>query len=171
MKNLFYYDSPVGKLGIVEDCRKITGVFFKNGEKTPKPVCKSFLSQDFDYDDGLIVRETELIKKTAARLEEYFKGKRKQFDIPLSYEGTVFQKSVWRALQKIPYGSTCSYKEIAAAAGNSKACRAAGMANNRNPIVIIIPCHRVIGADGSLIGYGGGLEKKRYLLELEQRYS
>jgi len=157
MKTLFYYDFPVGKLGIIEDSQKITGIFFKNGKKIPKSGI------------GSIIEETALIKKTADQLEEYFKGKRKSFNVPLLYEGTEFQKSVWKALQEIPYGETCSYKEIAAAAGNPKACRAAGMANNRNPIVIIIPCHRVIGADGSLTGYGGGIEKKRYLLELESR--
>ena len=156
MKNVFYIDSPVGKLGIIEDSKKISGVFFKNGKKTPKPGA------------GLIVGETALIKKTAHQLEEYFKGKRKVFEIPLQLQGTAFQKAVWKSLLTIPYGKTCSYKEVAAMAGNAKACRAAGMANNRNPIVIIIPCHRVIGADGSLTGYGGGLDKKQYLLELEK---
>ena len=157
MKNLYYYNSPVGELGIIEDSKKITGIFFKNEEKTPKT------------GNGCIIGETPLIKKTASQLEEYFKGKRKTFDVPLLAEGTVFQESVWKALLKIPYGATRSYKEIAAAAGNPRACRAAGMANNRNPIVIIIPCHRVIGADGSLTGYGGGLDKKQYLLGLENR--
>jgi methylated-DNA-[protein]-cysteine S-methyltransferase len=155
MKNIFYYNFPVGELGVIEENQKITGIFFKTGKKAP------------GRSDGFIIGETALLKKTSAQLKEYFRGQRTAFDIPLLAEGTVFQKSVWEALQKIPYGKTCSYKDIAAAAGNVKACRAAGMANNRNPIVIIIPCHRVIGADGSLTGYGGGLDKKRYLLELE----
>ena len=156
MKYLFYCDSPVGKLGILEDNQKIAGIFFKNGKKAAK------------YAGGdIVIKETALIKKTISQLGEYFTGKRKIFDIPLAPQGTEFQLSVWKALQKIPYGKTRSYKEIAEAAGNQKACRAAGMANNRNPIAIIIPCHRVIGADGSLTGYGGGLDKKRYLLELE----
>ena len=155
MLYLYYYDSPVGKLGIIETGQKITGVFFKDGKKTPKP------------DDSLIIEETPLIKKTATQFKEYFGGIRKTFDIPLMPKGTAFQKSVWKALLKIPYGQTRSYRETAAMAGNPKACRAAGMANNRNPIAIIIPCHRVIGADGSLTGYGGGLDKKQYLLELE----
>ena len=155
MKNLFYYDYPAFSLGIIEDNRAIAGVFFKNGKKTPKP------------DAGLIIGETALIKKTAAQMGEYIEGKRKVFDIPLLLQGTAFQTAVWNALLQIPYGETRSYKETAAMAGNAKACRAAGMANNRNPIAIIVPCHRVIGADGSLTGYGGGLGIKRYLLELE----
>ena len=156
MKNLFYYNYPViGGIGIIEENRKITGLFFKNRKKTPK------------NGEKLNIAETALIKKTAKQLEEYFKGKRKVFDIPLELEGTAFQMAVWKALLKIPYGETRSYKDIAAIAGNAKACRAAGMANNRNPIAIIVPCHRVIGADGSLTGYGGGLDKKQYLLELE----
>ena len=156
MKNLFYYDSPVGVLEIIEDNNKLIGVFFKNEKNTPKP------------NAGFLIGETPLIRKTTAQLTEYFKGKRKTFDIPLHLEGTAFQLSVWKALQKIPYGETRSYKETAAMAGNAKACRAAGMANNRNPISIIIPCHRVIGADGSLTGYGGGIKKKQFLLELEK---
>jgi len=155
MKNLCYINSPVGSLGIIEDKRKIAGIFFKNGKKAPKPGA------------DLIMGETPLIRKTAAQLEEYFNGKRKTFDVPLFLEGSVFQLNIWKVLQKIPYGETRSYKEVASMAGNAKACRAAGMANNRNPIAIVVPCHRVIGADGSLTGYGGGLEKKRYLLELE----
>jgi methylated-DNA-[protein]-cysteine S-methyltransferase len=157
MKYLFYYDSPVGTLGIIEDNQKISNVFFKDGKKAER------------YTNGSIAeKKTPLIQKTISQFEEYFKGKRKVFDIPLALEGTKFQLSVWKALQKIPYGRTVSYKEIAAAAGNPKACRAAGMANNRNPVAIIVPCHRVIGADGSLTGYGGGLDKKVFLLELEK---
>ncbi len=113
-------------------------------------------------------KETPLIKKTIAELREYFEGKRKVFSVPLSLKGTVFQKKVWEALQTIPYGETRSYQEIAVLAGNKKAARAVGMANNKNPISIVIPCHRVIGKDGSLVGYGGGLDKKKQLLELEQ---
>jgi methylated-DNA-[protein]-cysteine S-methyltransferase len=156
MKNLFYYNYPViGGIGIIEENRKITGVFFKDVEKASRE------------SGEITIAETALIKKTAQQLDEYFKGKRKIFDIPLELKGTAFQLAVWKALQKIPYGKTKSYKDIAAMAGNAKACRAAGMANNRNPVAIIIPCHRVIGADGSLTGYGGGLDKKEYLLKLE----
>lgn len=112
--------------------------------------------------------ESSLIKKAHDQLDEYFKGIRKSFDLPLAPKGTEFQKKVWNALLKIPYGSTCSYKDIAVMIGNEKACRAVGGANNKNPIFIIIPCHRVIGANGSLVGYGSGLELKKRLLDLEQ---
>ena len=102
-------------------------------------------------------------------LKEYFDGKRREFDLPLKFEGTDFQKKAWNALLTIPYGQTRSYKEQAEAVGNKKACRAVGAANGKNPISIIVPCHRVIGTDGSLIGYGGGLEMKKSLLDLERR--
>lgn len=104
------------------------------------------------------------------QLKEYFDGKRKVFDFPYELHGTEFQKKVWKALCDIPYGETCSYKDIAIAVGNSKASRAVGMANNKNPIFIIVPCHRVIGANGKLVGYGGGLGMKTTLLELEKKY-
>ena len=102
-----------------------------------------------------------------AQVSEYFFKRRKTFDIPLSLAGSEFQKKVWSALQSIPYGETRSYKQIAEIVGNKNAARAVGMANNRNPIPIIIPCHRVIGGDGKLVGYGGGIERKEYLLKME----
>ena len=113
---------------------------------------------------------TPFLKEVAHQLEEYFNGQRKQFQLPLAPQGTDFQQKVWRELQAIPYGETRSYKEIAHRIGNPKACRAVGQANNRNPISIIIPCHRVIGHSGELVGYGGGLEIKQFLLELERKY-
>ncbi|MCL2067922.1 MAG: methylated-DNA--[protein]-cysteine S-methyltransferase [Treponema sp.] len=152
MKNVFFYDYPLCSLGIAEEDGAICRVFFGKGRPA-----------------GFALAETPLIKKASAQLAEYFDGKRKTFKLPLVLHGTEFQRAVWNALQNIPCGQTRSYGEIAAAAGNPKACRAAGMANNRNPIVIIIPCHRVIGRDGSLTGFGGGLELKRQLLELEKR--
>ena len=112
----------------------------------------------------------EFVAFAAEQLREYLRGERKMFDLPLAPEGTVFQKAVWSALQEIPYGQTRSYGEIAAQIGRPKACRAVGMANHCNPIPIFIPCHRVVGADGSLTGYAGGLECKRTLLDLERRY-
>ena len=115
-----------------------------------------------------VEQETALIKEAYQQLSEYLKGERKEFDLPLNPKGTDFQKRVWRALCNIPYGETRSYKQIAKAVGNSKAVRAVGMANNRNPITIVVPCHRVIGADGKLVGYGGGLEMKEFLLRLEK---
>ena len=110
-------------------------------------------------------RRNELVKK---QLQEYFSGEREKFDLPLVLYGTPFQKTVWKQLTKIPYGQTRSYKEIAQAIGASKAVRAIGGANNRNPIPIVIPCHRVIGTNGALVGYGGGLPIKEYLLGLEK---
>ncbi len=103
------------------------------------------------------------------QLDEYFSGKRKIFSLPLSLQGTNFQIQVWETLQTIPYGETWYYGQLAEAVGNPKACRAVGMANHRNPLPILIPCHRVIGKNGSLIGYGGGLDLKEKLLALEQR--
>ena len=114
-----------------------------------------------------IEHETALIKEANRQLSEYLKRERQMFDLPLNPRGTDFQKRVWRALCDIPYGETRSYKQIAEAIGNPKAVRAVGMANNRNPITIVVPCHRVIGADGKLVGYGGGLEMKEFLLRLE----
>jgi methylated-DNA-[protein]-cysteine S-methyltransferase len=104
-------------------------------------------------------------------LDEYFAGRRWRFDLPLSLDGTVFQRAVWAALRQIPYGQTASYGDIAARVGNPKAVRAVGGANNRNPVAIIVPCHRVIGHGGSLVGYGGGLDTKRWLLDHERLYA
>jgi methylated-DNA-[protein]-cysteine S-methyltransferase len=157
MKSFFYYDYKickyqVFKLGIAEENGNVCRIFFDH-VKIP---------------DSFENRETPPIKKTAMQLKEYFNGKRKAFDLPLTLCGTDFQVKVWEALQNIPYGKTCSYGELAVITGNPKASRAVGMANNRNPIPIIVPCHRVIGFDGSLTGYAGGLELKRQLLELEK---
>lgn len=152
--NVFYYETKLGKIGIAEANGKITHLFF-NGETFPE--------KDYTMD------ETPVLAEAGKQLMEYLAGKRRAFDLPLEPTGTSFMQKVWAALQEIPYGETRSYKEIAAAAGNVKACRAVGMANNRNPIAIIIPCHRVIGAGGDLVGYGGGLDKKIFLLELEKK--
>lgn len=112
---------------------------------------------------------TKLSDTAFAQLQEYFQGKRMIFDFPFKLSGTEFQKKVWTALCDIPYGETRSYKDIAKAVGNPKASRAVGMANNKNPISIVVPCHRVIGADGKLVGYGNGLDMKQKLLELEKK--
>ncbi|PAS30562.1 cysteine methyltransferase, partial [Vibrio cholerae] len=101
--------------------------------------------------------------------DEYFSGQRTQFELPLAASGTAFQQSVWHALCKIPYGEIWSYQQLAEAIGNPKAVRAVGLANGKNPISIIVPCHRVVGKNGQLTGYAGGLERKAFLLELEQR--
>lgn len=155
MKNIFYYKTELGNTAIEDNGEAITGLY---------------LDAQSEIENARI-NETPLIKEASRQLFEYLAGKRKSFDLPLAVEGTEFQKAVWDALQLIPYGETRSYKDIAAAVGNPKACRAVGMANNRNNIAIIIPCHRVIGANGKLVGYGGGLDKKAYLLELEKRYA
>lgn len=115
-----------------------------------------------------VEKETSLTKEAYAQLSEYLNGKRKTFDLPFKMRGTQFQEQVWNALLDIPYGETRSYKQIAEAIGNPKAVRAVGMANNRNPLLIIVPCHRVIGKNGSLVGYGEGLEMKEFLLRLEK---
>lgn len=108
--------------------------------------------------------------RSLQRAERIFEGTRRSFDLPLAPQGTMFQKRVWKALLDIPYGETRSYKQIAEVVGSPKGFRAVGLANNKNPIIIVVPCHRVIGADGSLVGYGGGLEVKDQLLRLEHTY-
>lgn len=140
-----------------------------------------FGSIRMDYEGEVLVRlrtveptvqtgeRTELTDRAMEQLREYFSGQRKQFELPYELRGTEFQKKVWAALEAIPYGQTRSYREIAQAVGNPKAVRAVGAANGKNPMWIVVPCHRVIGADGGLTGYAGGVELKRALLELEQR--
>ena len=113
------------------------------------------------------VQETHLIKEAHRQFSEYLEGERKVFDLTFKMQGTEFQKRVWKALCDIPYGETRSYKQIAEAIGKPKAVRAVGMANNKNPLLVVVPCHRVIGANGQLVGYASGLEKKRFLLQLE----
>ncbi|AZP04740.1 methylated-DNA--[protein]-cysteine S-methyltransferase [Jeotgalibaca ciconiae] len=112
-------------------------------------------------------KSTPLLEKASQQLKEYFEGTRKEFDLPLDTNGTPFQEKVWQALRNIPYGEVRSYKDIAVAIGNPKAVRAVGGANNRNPVSIITPCHRVIGIRGALTGYGGGIDVKEKLLRLE----
>lgn len=151
MKNVFYYETSLGMLGIEDNGFAVIRLGFQM-EKFGK---------------NADVSETELIKKTFNQLEEYFCDQRTAFNIPLAPEGTAFQKKVWEALRQIPYGETKTYGQVAAAIGNPKACRAVGMANNRNPIGIIIPCHRVIGSNGKLVGYAGGINIKEQLLKIE----
>lgn len=150
MKRFVVVQSPVGDLTLTEENGALTGLYFGR--------------LSLEGEEGL----TALLERTSRQLEEYFAGKRKQFDLPLSLRGTEFQRQVWAALRDIPYGETRSYGQIAQAVGRPKAVRAVGMANHRNPISIIVPCHRVVGADGSLTGYGGGLENKKFLLALER---
>jgi methylated-DNA-[protein]-cysteine S-methyltransferase len=144
-----WYDSPIGILKIAEDDQGITEVSFQE-------------EIGADQKEGSLY-----LQETQRQLEEYFAGIRRSFDVPLSLKGTEFQKKVWHALMEIPYGHTACYQEVAAMIGNEKASRAIGNANHHNPVVIIVPCHRVIKADGSIGGYGGGIERKKYLLNLE----
>ena len=159
---MFYkiYDFEIGKLAICEDNGKIVLV---NVVKTKEDI--------EEMAKNSIQKETSLIKNTKQQLDEYFAGKRKKFDIPIKLDGTDFQIKVWKELLKIPYGVTVSYKDIAIKIGNPKACRAVGMANHNNPILIIVPCHRVINENKKLGGYALGLDLKRRLLELEKENS
>lgn len=153
MKNIYFFDYPIGRIGIASDDESICGIFLQ-GDKVPQDISEE--------------KKTKVISEADKQLKEYFSGKRKEFNLPLKMNGTEFQKSVWNALLTIPYGETRSYKDIAIQVGNEKASRAIGMANNRNPIAIVVPCHRVIGHNGTLVGYGGGLNMKRELLDLEK---
>lgn len=125
----------------------------------------------FTQPQKALLQITELLSMATIQLDEYFQGKRTTFSLPFKLTGTPFQLAVWKELQNIPYGKTTSYKEIAQKINKPKACRAVGMANNKNPLPIIIPCHRVIGSNGKLIGYAGGLKLKNYLLELEKSHT
>ncbi len=153
MEKLHLYHSPVGLLVLGEEDGFLTRVSFHKEINTP-----------------YIIEKTALLEETEKQLREYFQGEREDFTLPLRPMGTEFQRRVWQALQGIPYGGTASYGEIAKKAASPKGARAIGMANHKNPIAIIIPCHRVIGSNGHLVGYGGGLEKKVFLLSLEAKY-
>ena len=162
METLYYsrHDSPAGPLVLVVSEKGLVGLEFDRG-KFPPAKSKDIVWQESDDKTKSYLRE----------LREYFDGKRREFTFPLDLRGTPFQVKCWRALLNIPYGETRSYADIARVVGRPQAYRAVGMANNRNPIAIVVPCHRVIGADGSLTGYGGGLERKRWLLAHEDRHA
>jgi methylated-DNA-[protein]-cysteine S-methyltransferase len=144
------FDSPVGRLTVAADAEGIRRVFF---EKEPVPAERSGWTHD-----------PPAVREARDQLLEYFAGRRKVFDLPLHPAGTPFQLAVWSALREIPFGSTRSYADVARRIGNPKAVRAVGAANGRNPLPIIVPCHRVIGSDGSMTGFGGGLPVKQFLL-------
>jgi methylated-DNA-[protein]-cysteine S-methyltransferase len=150
---LYFHHTSIGKVGIAEENGFITNLYFEN-KNVPH---------------GIEINETELIKEAFRQLDAYLAGNLKEFSLPLVTCGTEFMRRTWSALCEIPYGETASYKDIAIRIGNPKAVRTVGMANNRNPIPIFIPCHRVIGASGKLVGYGGGLDLKEKLLEIEKR--
>ena len=154
--NYIYLDSPIGKLLVAGDAETVRSIRFPKNGAPGEPGA------------GWIESSTAPLEQAACQLREYFAGKRTGFDLPLAPEGTQFQRSVWRKLQDIPYGRTISYGELARKVGNPKASRAVGAANGQNPIPIVIPCHRVIGANGKLTGFGGGLPIKEALLALER---
>ena len=148
-------DSPIGPLRMAADATGVRAIEF---ERPRHPIAMT---------DEWKPGDSDVLRRTRAQLAEYFAGERRTFDLPLSPRGTDFQLRVWSELRRIPYGSTCSYLQLAQRIGAPRAVRAVGAANGRNPISIVVPCHRVIGADGGLVGYGGGLGAKKYLLELE----
>lgn len=151
-------DSPVGVLKLVAHDSALVAVLWEN-EKLNRVRLAELIEN----------KQHPILLKTQKQLNEYFEGQRKVFDLPLDFDGTEFQEKVWQALLSIPFGKTRSYKDIAEQIGNVKAVRAVGAANGKNPISIIAPCHRVVGANGKLVGFAGGLENKNVLLKLEQR--
>lgn len=188
MEQTIYIRTPIGRLGITATDRAVTRIFFADaapqssstGQPSKDRACRtiditagtanasesgSADSQSHSADKAA----ARLLKEAETELTAYFAGKLQAFTFPIAPAGTEFQLAVWKALTAIPYGETRSYKQIAERISRPAASRAVGMANNRNPIVVVIPCHRVVGSDGSLIGYAGGLDKKRTLLALEKR--
>ena len=155
---IFYtsYSSPIGSLLLMSDGRALTGLHTDSDKHRPT------ITEDWVGDDNAVP-----FRQVRAQLDAYFDRRLTEFDLPLAPQGTAFQLQVWKRLCEIPFGKTISYAELARRVGNPKASRAVGMANSRNPISIIVPCHRVIGADNSLTGYAGGLERKRSLLAHE----
>jgi len=155
----FRYVSPVGDIFISAKDGLVTELYFDGGITTPTDLKESDAAPE----------DAAVLHTLSQELDAYFAGTLREFTVPLKPEGTAFRKKVWEALQTIPYGETISYKELALRIDNPKAIRAVGGANHHNPISIIIPCHRVIGANGKLVGYGGGMDAKAFLLEHEKR--
>lgn len=155
-------DSPIGPLTLLAQDGKLAGVQMEITRYEPDAAALGA---------AVGAAGEPVLAEAASQLRAYFEGELISFDLPLALEGSSFQRGVWEGLLAIPYGETISYGELAKRIGQPSASRAVGLANGRNPIAIIVPCHRVIGADGSLTGYGGGVDRKRYLLALEQRFS
>jgi methylated-DNA-[protein]-cysteine S-methyltransferase len=152
-----FIDTPIGKLRLVADAQALVAVDLPSSKGKREPALDAPAAGH------------PVLDRARAQMAAYFAGERRSFDVPLAPRGTAFQRSVWAALNEIPCGETRSYRDIAARIGRPSSTRAVGAANGQNPIAVIIPCHRVIGADGSLTGYGGGLPTKRWLLEHELR--
>lgn len=149
---ILFHCTPIGELGIAENGRAITAIYFEG--EAPSDALRG---------------ETPLLREAARQLDEYFAGRRREFDLPLEPAGTPYRQRVWQALRQIPYGQTATYGQIAARTDNPRASRAVGGANHHNPIPVVIPCHRVVGSGGALTGYAGGLERKKILLEIEKK--
>ncbi|HWM38155.1 MAG TPA: methylated-DNA--[protein]-cysteine S-methyltransferase [Streptomyces sp.] len=148
-------DSPLGALTLVAEDDALIGVYFEGHQRGPSP-------------EALGPREEAGFEQARQQLEEYFDGQRRHFDLPLAARGDSFQQRVWKLLEQIPYGETRTYGQLAREMGDPALAQAVGAANGRNPLSVIVPCHRVVGADGKLTGYAGGLERKRFLLDLEE---
>lgn len=153
MKYVKIVNTKIGKISIIEEDEKII---------------RLYVNKNIDQND-ILEKNTNLLLNAENQIKQYLDGKREKFDLPIKQEGTEFMQNVWKQLLKIPYGETRSYKQIAQNIGNPKAVRAIGMANNKNKIPIIVPCHRVIGSNGGLVGYDLGLEVKKWLLDLESK--
>lgn len=160
MKVFCYVESPIGRLMLTTDGTALTGLYMNLYRNKPSKLPGL-------GDDWIQNATIDPLPAAARQLKEYFAGKRREFDLPLRMAGTEFQQRVWRELTKIPFGETRSYGQLAKRLNNPNGSRAVGLANGRNPIAIIVPCHRVIGADGSLTGFGGGIERKEWLLSHE----
>jgi methylated-DNA-[protein]-cysteine S-methyltransferase len=161
MNETIYYDSPVGLLRIKNEGDALSEIIFIKTEDQAeiKKLKKSIINPS-----------TPILKKCTAQLDDYFSGKNLQFDLPIAQEGTPFQQRVWKGLLSIPKGKTLSYLQFSKQLGNEKAIRAVGTANGKNNVSIIVPCHRIIGSNGTLVGYGGGLWRKQWLLNHEAKY-
>jgi methylated-DNA-[protein]-cysteine S-methyltransferase len=155
MNSYCHFESPIGRLLLTSDGEALTGLYMEPSHKTQ-------CTEGWLHDGG-----AGALPATVRQLSEYFKGARRDFDLPLRLQGTAFQQRVWQELTEIPFGETWSYGQLAKRIGKPSASRAVGLANGSNPIAVIVPCHRVIGTDGTLTGYGGGLERKRWLLAHE----
>ena len=157
-----HHESPLGPLLIAASDRGLRALYMREQRHVadhPPPQWRPASAAPSE--------QSAILERTTRQLDEYFAGRRTDFDVPVDLDGSDFQRAVWRGLLTIPYGETVSYGELARRIGNPKAVRAVGLANGRNPVSIVVPCHRVIGADGSMTGYGGGIERKVFLLAME----